>query len=335
MKLYVRRMFISDEVELLPGYLRFVCGVVDSADLPLNLSREMIQRSPVLAAIRKGITNRVLADLGKLAKNEPEEYRKVWDHFGAVLKEGLYEDGERRDELYGLARFATSTHPEGGRSLADYVAGLRPNQTAIWYLLGDDLARLKSSPHLEGFRARGIEVLLLPDPVDAFWVQAAIGFEGKPFRSVTQGAADIGAVPLAEGASAPDEAETSAAVATLIAFVKQSLGDAVSDVRASSRLAESPTCLVAGEFGPDRRLEQILALHGRAGELSKPVLELNPHHPLITALADRLTRGGERDLVEDAAHLLFDQARAAEGAGPSDPARFGERLTRVMSKALH
>jgi molecular chaperone HtpG len=334
MKLYVRRMFISDEVELVPGYLRFVSGVVDSADLPLNLSREMIQTSPILAAIRKGVTNRLLADLGKLAKSEPETYAKVWDHFGPVLKEGLYEDAERRDELYGLARFSTSTHPDGRRSLADYVADLRPNQTAIWYLVGDDIARLKASPHLEGFRARGIEVLLLPDPVDAFWVQTAIGYEGKPFKSVTQGAADIGAVPLAEGAEAPAEVDTPAAVATFIAFAKQTLEDKVSDVRASTRLAESPACLVAGELGPDRRLEQILALHGRAGDLSKPVLELNPRHPLVEALAARLTQGGDKALVEDAAWLLLDQARAAEGEGPADPAAFAGRLTRVMGKAL-
>ncbi|MCP8940144.1 molecular chaperone HtpG [Alsobacter sp. SYSU M60028] len=332
MKLYVRRIFIADDIDLLPGWMRFVSGVVDSADLPLNLSRETIQESPILGAIRKGVANRVMSELEKLADKEPERYAKVWEAFGAVIKEGLYEDYERRDGLFKLARFATSAHPEGGRSLAQYVTDLRPNQTAIWYLVGDDAARLKASPHLEGFRARGVEVLLLSDPVDAFWVQTAVGYEGKPFRSVTQGAADLDAVPLAEGAAAP-AAEPSAPVATVLAFMKEKLGDAVADVRPSTRLAESPACLVAAEAGPDRGLERILAAHGRLKEASKPVLEINPGHALVASLAEHFGRG-ERDAVEDAAFLLLDQARAADGLPPADPAGFAARLDRVLRKAL-
>ncbi|WP_245421944.1 molecular chaperone HtpG [Alsobacter soli] len=334
MKLYVRRMFISDELEILPGYLRFVSGVVDSADLPLNLSRETIQESPILAAIRKGVTNRILSELEKLADKDPEKFAAVWKAFGPVIKEGLYEDYERRDALFGIARFATSKHPEGGRSLKAYVAELRENQTDIWYLVGDDAKRLAASPHLEGFRARGIEVLLLSDPVDAFWVQNALGFDGKPFKSVTQGAADIEKVPLAEGETAPENKETGPEVATLLAFVKQTLGDAVSDVRPSSRLAESAACLVAGEHGPDRGLERLLAAHGKLAEATKPVLEVNPRHDLVAKLANRLKEGGDKALVEDAAHLLLDQARAAEGQPPADAAAFAQRLTRLMQSAL-
>jgi molecular chaperone HtpG len=334
MKLYVRRMFISDELEILPGYLRFVSGVVDSSDLPLNLSRETIQESPILTAIRKGVTNRILSELDKLSEKEPETFAAVWKAFGPVLKEGLYEDYERRDALFGIARFATSKHPEGGRSLKAYVADLRENQTDIWYLVGDDAKRLQASPHLEGFKARGIEVLLLSDPVDAFWVQNALGFDGKPFKSVTQGAADISAVPLAEGEKEADQKDVSAGVATLLAFVKQELAEDVSDVRASSRLAESAACLVAGEHGPDRGLERLLAAHGKLSEATKPVLELNPRHALVSRLAERLSEGGDKEVVQDAAHLLLDQARAAEGQPPADAAAFARRLTRLMQSAI-
>src|SRR5580704_11199543 len=187
-KLYVKRVFIADDVDILPRYLRFVRGLVDSADLPLNVSREKIQESPLLAAIRKGATSRVLTELERLADKEPETYTKIWETFGAVLKEGIYEDFERRDQMLALARFRTTASGASGggwRSLRDYVGALKTNQTAIYYLAGDDLARLEASPHLEGFRARGIEVLLLPDPVDSFWVMPGVGFDGKPFKSVT------------------------------------------------------------------------------------------------------------------------------------------------------
>jgi molecular chaperone HtpG len=329
-KLYVRRVLITHEADILPGWLRFIRLVVDSSDLPLNVSREIIQESPVFAAIRKGVTNRVVQELGKLAGNEPERFAKIWDNFGAVLKEGLYEDPERRDGLFKIARFVTTTQREGGRSLADYVGALRPNQTAIYYLVGEDAARLAASPQLEGFRARGIEVLLLSDPVDAFWVSTAAGFDGKPFRSVTQGGADIRSVPLAEGADDPP-AETGADVAALFARMKQVLESAVSEVRASDRLSESPACLVAADHALDRRLEKMLAEAGRADALSRPVLELNPRHPLVAALAARA--GGANDaLTDDLIWLLHDEALLVEGGKPADPAAFATRLTRVLTR---
>src|SRR5690606_24888832 len=209
MKLYVRRVFITDEADLLPRYLRFVRGLVDSADLPLNLSREMIQESPLLAAIRKGVTNRILGDLAKLAENDAEAYAKVWENFGVVLKEGLYEDWERREQLLKLARFRTTTSGESLRSLAEYVAAMKEGQGAIYYIAGDDRSRLEAWPQLEGFKTRGIEVLLLTDPVDSFWTTTAPEHDGKQFRSVTQGTADLAQVPLVEGAEAP-ATETSA-----------------------------------------------------------------------------------------------------------------------------
>ena len=324
-------MFITDEAELLPRYLRFVRGVVDSADLPLNVSREMIQESPILAAIKKGVTSRVLGDLEKLAEKEPDTYTKVWEHFGPVLKEGIYEDFERRDALLALARFKSTASGEGWRSLKDYVGALKENQTAIYYLAGDDIARLESSPHLEGFRARGVEVLYLPDPVDSFWVTSAPSFEGKPFKSVTQGAADLAAIPRLD---AKDEASpaTDAAITDFIAFTKAALGEAVADVRVSDRLTDSAVCLVAAEHGPDRQLERLLAGAGRIATAAKPILEVNPRHPLIVSLAGL----GEDDtsFKDDAAHLLLDEARVLDGERPADARGFSDRLARVLGRGL-
>jgi len=331
MKLYVKRVFITDEAELLPRYLRFVRGLVDSSDLPLNVSREMIQESPILSAIKKGVANRVLSELDKLSTNDAEAYAKTWDTFGAVLKEGLYEDFERREQLLGLARFKTTASAGNWRSLKDYVADLKPNQTAIYYIAGNDLERLESSPQLEGFRARGIEVLLLPDQVDSFWVTAGIDHQGKPFKSVTQGAADLKLIPLADGKN-DTPAEVDAKIAAFIAFTKNVLADAVSDVRASDRLTESAVCIVAPESGMDRQLEKLLASAGRGISASKPVLELNPAHELIRKLADL----GETEIAfrEDAAHLLLDEALVADGERPRDARAFSARLGRVIGRGL-
>ena len=228
----------------------------------MNVSREKIQESPILAAIKKGVTSRVLGDLEKLAEKEPDAYIKIWDTFGTVLKEGLYEDFERRDALLGLARFKTTAGNDTWRSLKDYVAALKENQTAIYYIAGDDIARLEASPHLEGFRARGVEVLLLADPIDSFWVTSGVSFEGKPFKSVTQGAADLALIPRVDAKPEP-AAETEDAVKNFLAFIKDTLGEEVSEVRASDRLTDSAVCLVAPEFGPDRQLEKLLAGAGR------------------------------------------------------------------------
>jgi molecular chaperone HtpG len=331
-KLYVRHILISQDVEILPRWLRFVRVLVDSADLPLNVSREMIQESAVLTAIKRAVTNRLVQDLTKLADDNPEAFSKVWEHFGAVIKEGLYEDPERRDAIFKLARFATSSHPDGKRSLADYVAALRPNQTAIYYLVGEDLKRLAASPQLEGFRARNIEVLLLPDPIDAFWVSSAVGFEGKPFKSVTQGDADIKSIAREDGVETSNEPPP-AALATLFALMKQELEEAVSEVRASDRLSESVACLVAADTGLDRRLERMLAEHGQLTTASKPILEINPKHPLVNLLAPAVGHA-DKEALGDIIWLIFDEARLMDGEKPTDAASFAARLTRVLIKAV-
>ncbi len=330
-KLYVKRVFISDEVEILPRYLRFVRGLVDSADLPLNVSREKIQESPLLAAIRKGVTGRVLTELERLADKEPENFAKIWDTFGVVLKEGIYEDFERRDALLALARFKTTASAGSWRTLKDYTGAMKTNQTAIYYLAGDDMTRLENSPQLEGFRARGVEVLLLPDPVDSFWVMSGIGFDGKPFKSVTQGAADLALIPRtdAKGEAAPEVAES---VKGFLAFIKVTLGDAVADVRASDRLTDSAVCLVAPDSGPDRALERILAGAGRLGSASKPVLEINPRHETVAALA--ALGDSEQEFKQDAVHLLFDEARVLDGERPADAKLFAGRLGRILERGL-
>jgi molecular chaperone HtpG len=273
----------------------------------------------------------VLTELERLADKEPDTFTKIWDTFGAVLKEGIYEDFERRDALLALSRFKTTASGGKWRTLKDYAADMKTNQTAIYYLAGDDIARLESSPHLEGFRARGIEVLLLPDPVDNFWVTSGLDFGGKPFKSVTQGAADLALIPLTDTKTqaTPEVAE---AVKNFLVFVKTTLGDAVADVRASDRLTDSAVCLVAPEFGPDRALERILAGAGRLGSASKPIFEVNPQHGTIAALA--ALGDNDQAFKEDAVHLLFDEARGLDGERPSDARLFSGRLGRILERGL-
>ena len=265
----------------------------------------MIQQSAFFVAIRKGVTNRMVQELTKLAEGEPERYAKIWEYFGAVPKEGLYEDPERRDALFSLARFATTTHPAGDRTLADYSPASREPDGD---LLSDRRGRkrLAASPQLEGFRARDVEVLLLADPVDAFWVSSAVGFDGKPFKSVSQGAPTS---RRSRSRTALGGRRGLAEVATLIAFFKQTLEGEIAEARASDRLTDSLACLVAPEFAPDRQLEKILAAHGRLGERAKAVLEVNASHPLVQALAKTFAAGPDKALVVDAAWLIYEEAR--------------------------
>ena len=333
-KLYVRRVFITDDCkELLPPYLRFLRGVVDSADLALNISREMLQNNPLLAAIRAGVTKKVLAELDKKARKAPEDYAAFWNNFGAVLKEGLYEDFERRKELLALARFQSTT-ADGLTSLEDYAGRMPKGQKEIYYITGDNLDALKRSPHLEGFRARGVEVLLLTDPVDDFWLPAVNDYDGKPFRSVTRGAPDFSGIETKDKADDKAEPPSDAALATLIAAFKQTLGDAVQDVRTSDRLTESPVCLVADEGDLDVHLQRLLKSHDRLDSLKPKILEINPRHALIRALAERVQRKGGVDKVADHLHLLFDQARIVEGEPLTDPAGFAKRLASLLSQGL-
>jgi molecular chaperone HtpG len=326
-KLYVRRVFITDDADLLPAYLRFIRGVIDSEDLPLNISREMLQNNPQLAQIRKAVTSRVVTELEQLGDKEPDSFDKIWEAFGSVIKEGIYEDFERRDKLVALSRFSSTTGEK--RSLKQYVADLKPNQTEIYFLVGDSAERLKSNPRLEAARARGIEVLLLTDAVDAFWTSARLEFEGKPLKSLSQGDINFDLVPLLDE-HAKDNSEPAADEAATIAIIKASLGDRVTDVKASTRLTASASCLVASGAGPDRELERLLSQQNR-GVRTKPILEINMRHPLVTAIAKA---GSEAKTADDLSLLLLEQAQILDGELPEDPAAFTARLNRLVLQGV-
>jgi len=324
-KLYVRRVFIADDADLLPAYLRFIRGVIDSEDLPLNISREMLQNNPQLAQIRKAVTGRVISEFENLGEKEPETFAKIWDAFGPVIKEGLWEDYERREKLLALSRFTTTAGDK--RSLKQYVEDIKPNQTEIYYLTGESVERLKSNPKLESARARGIEVLLLTDPVDAFWTSAPLDFGGKPLKSLSQGDIDFSLIPLLEEKSPEEKDKPVTDEAAIIAVIKDTLGDRVSDVRASQRLTSSASCLVAGGDGRDRALERLLAQQNR-GPVTKPILEVNMRHPLVAAVATA------KDTQKDLSLLLLEQAQILDGELPEDPAGFASRLNQLVLRGI-
>ena len=346
-KLYVKRVFITDDCEgLVPPYLRFLRGIVDSEDLSLNISRELLQHDPKLAKIRKGLVKRLLGELKKKATKKADDYTAFWDNFGAVLKEGIYEDTENRDALLALSRFH-STAADGLISLDTYVERMKEGQEAIYYMAGEDLGTLRRSPQIEGFKARHLEVLLLADPVDEFWVPAVGAFREKKFSSVTRAAADLDGFD-ADGGDAAKDAKADGAgkakkgmpgIEQLIAAFKQSLGDAVKDVRRSDRLTDSPVCLVADEGDMDMNLERLLKRHQHLGAAAPTprVLEVNPEHPLIARLAGLSTDdkdGKDVEALADAAWLLLDQARIVEGEQPPDPVAFSRRLSAMIEKGL-
>jgi molecular chaperone HtpG len=338
-KLYVRRVFITGDLEgLMPRYLRFVKGVVDSEDLQLNVSRETLQHSPVLAKIKRDLVKRVLDELDRRAKADAGDYEKFWQSFGAVLKEGMYEDHEQRERLLDLARFH-STAGDGWVSLADYVARMKPGQDAIFTISGENLDALRASPQLEACRAKGVEVLLLSDAIDEFWMPSAHDYKGKPFRSLTRGDVDLSKIASPEGADKSEAGEGEAsgvaddAMDRLIALIKVRLGDKVQDVRRSARLTESAVCLVAEEHGMDLRLERFLKQHQQLDQLSKRVLEINPRHALIREMA-RAADDGQQEALGDLAELLLDQARIVEGEPVPDPGAFSRRMSAFLTKGL-
>ena len=316
-RLHVRRMFITDKAEMLPHWLRFVQGVVDTEDLPLNVSREILQSTPVIGRIRKAMISRVLGELKNRAK-EAEEYMKFWENFGPILKEGVWEDSEHRAELAPLLRFHSSAQ-DGWTSLPDYVERMKEGQDTIYYLSGDNAEALKTSPQLEGFKAKGYEVLLMADPIDAFWPERLDTFMDKPIRSVTQAAQDI----AMEG-DHPD-------ISPLLAALKEALSDAVSDVRATGRLTDSAVILAADDKGPDLQMQKLLRRAGRAMMPAKPILELNPHHKLIAALSAKMD---DKALIAEAAATLLDLARVQEGELPSDSTAFARRVTSLLAGSL-
>jgi molecular chaperone HtpG len=332
-KLYVKRVFITDEAEgLVPPWLRFLRGVIDSEDLPLNVSREMLQNNPMIAKMRQGITRRVLSDLSKFAKDNAEGYAKFWDMFGAVLKEGVYEDMESRGDLAKLMRIR-STHSEKLTSLDDYLSRMKDGQEDIFYICGESVEKLQRNPHLEGFKAKGVEVLLMTDTVDDFWPASMGDYQGKEFKSVTRAGEELGNIAKY---AAKQEADKPVAegMGDLVALMKLTLGDAVKDVRTTDRLTSSPVCLTADEGDIDINMERFLKTHNQVRTPSKRILELNPQHALITQMAARAKQSGAADSLQNIAWLLFDQARLLDGDTLADPVAFGERLGAVLAKAV-
>ncbi|MDD4615509.1 MAG: molecular chaperone HtpG [Alphaproteobacteria bacterium] len=333
-KLYVKRVFVTDQAEgLIPPWLRFLRGVVDSEDLPLNVSREMLQNNPVVAKIRHGVTKKVLSDLKKFAADKPEDYAKVWENFGAVLKEGIYEDIEHRAEIAELVR-CRSTASDGWVSLSDYIKRMKEGQTSIFYICGESVEKLQRNPHLEGFKSKGVEVLLLTETVDDFWPGAMGEYQGKAFKSVTRSGEDLGKVSEEKSQQDKKEKSPPEASSELIALLKLALGDAVKDVRTSERLTSSPVCLTADEGDIDINLERFLKQHNQIRTPSKRILEINPAHPLIEQMARRAKEPGAAESLKDIAWILFDQARLLDGDTLSDPVAFSERLGAVLKKAV-
>lgn len=319
--LHVRRMFITDEAELVPNWMRFVQGVVDTEDLPLNVSREMLQSTPVLARIRKAVTKRVLTEISKRAKEADSGFNTFWENFGAVIKEGLWEDAEHRTEIAGFARFH-STYGDDLITLDDYVSRMKDGQDAIYYLTGDTLDALKSSAQLEGFRARGLEVLLLSDPVDGFWPERLSSYQDKPLRSVTHSHGDLEKFESVEA----DTIEA-ADVEKLVPALKDALGEQVKDVRSTVRLTGSAV-VITSDGGPDLTMQRLMRRSGQSMPAMPPILEINPKHPLIKALAERVAKG---ESVQDYASVLLDLARVQEGEPLPDPTGFGRSLATLLA----
>ncbi|MBX2834005.1 MAG: molecular chaperone HtpG [Micavibrio sp.] len=324
-KLYVRRVFISDKLDgLMYPWLRFVRGVIDSQDLPLNISRETLQYNPIIAKIRTAVTKRVLSDLDKLSRDDYPGFITFWGQFGAAIKEGLYDADAHREDIFKICRFY-STHEDGEKftSLDQYIERMQDDQNEIYYISGENVASLKNSPQLEGFRSRGLEVLFFTDTIDDFWLQNAQQYKGKTFKSVTHGNVKI------DHSEETDEKPTSDQT-SLIEKLRSVLEDDVSDIRISKRLTDSPVCLVAPEDGVDMNMERVLKIHQKYAGGSKPVLEINATHPLIIKVGD-IDAGADFD---DAALMLLDQARVIQGLPVKDPGSFTKRLTKFMEKGL-
>ena len=333
-KLFVKRVFVTDDcAELVPQWLRFLRGLVDSEDLPLNISREMLQNNPLLARMRMAIVRRVLGELSKKAEAEPAGYAEFWENFGPVLKEGLYEDEANRDEILKLARFH-STAGDGPVGLDAYVERMKEGQEAIYYIAGEELDSVRRSPQLEGFRARGIEVLLMTDPVDEFWIPAVGTYAGTAFKSATRAGADLADIAVEDGADGDEEAVDQGRIDSVIAMFKLALKDEIKDVRVSDRLTDSAACLVAEEGDLDINLERLLKQHGQLDTGFKRILEINPRHALVRSLADAVGKGATSGRLSDTAWLVLDQARIMEGEKLSDPAAFSRRMCEALARGL-
>lgn len=327
LKLYVQRVFVMDQAEsFLPLYLRFIKGVVDSNDLSLNVSREILQKDPIIDSMKSALTKRVLDMLEKLAKNEPEQYKGFWKNFGQVLKEGPAEDFANKEKIAGLLRFASTSDDSGEQSvgLADYLSRVKEGQDKIYFLSGESYAQVKNSPHLEVFRKKGIEVLLLTDRIDEWLMSYLTDFDGKSFVDVARGDLDLGNLDSEEDKKAQEEVAKDKE--GLVERLKAALGDAVSEVRVSHRLTDSPAILAIGEQDLGLQMRQILEASGQKVPDSKPIFEFNPGHPLI----EKLDVEQSEDRFADLSHILFDQAALAAGDSLKDPAAYVRRLNKLL-----
>ena len=335
LKLYVRRVFITDDCEgLIPPYLRFVKGIIDTDDIDLNVSREMLQNNPVVAKIKSAIIKRIISELKKKANKDPEDYAKFWEAFGAVLKEGIHEDFTNRDKILEVSRFKSS-EVDKYTSLEEYITRMKKGQDKIYYISGEDVEKLSQSPHLEGFKAKGIEVLFMTDPVDEFWLPSVGKYSEKDFQSITKGGADLDKIKTGKKDTKEKDKKNNKSIDKLVASIKVALGDEVKEVKASERLTDSAVCLVAGEGDMDMHLEKLLKQHQQIDKTSQKVLEINPSHPLINDLLKILDNEKEKNLFfDDASWLLLDQAKIMEGQPVSDPNKFARRMNALMQRGI-
>ncbi len=339
LRLYVKRVFITDSLEtIIYPWLRFVRGIVDSQDLPLNISREMLQTNPVVQKIRSGVTKKILSEIDKLSRDDEAAFASLWLQFGGVIKEGLYDAIEHRADIFKVCRFFTTHDPEKPTDLKSYIERMDENQEVIYYISGENAQSLRSSPQLEGFTARGIEVLLMTDTVDEFWLQQVKDFDGKKFQSVTKGSIDLSNFDEKEKTEDKEGAteEKNVSLDNLISFLTTELADHISFARTSKRLTESPVCLVADEGGVDMHMEKVLKIQQKYQPNSKPVLEINAKHVLIQKLSEMANgdKDQDKELLKDSAQMLMDQALIIQGESLRDPAGFAKRMAKFMEKGL-
>jgi len=324
-KLYVKRVFISDDAKnLMPNYLRFIRGLVDANDLPLNISREFLQDNPLLTKIRNASVKKVLTELKKLAAKDAEKYQTIWNEFGKVIKEGIAEDHANHERITPLLRFASTHNDDDTQSVsfADYIARMKDEQKEIFFITAETYAGAKASPHMEIFKKRGIEVLLLSDPIDEWVVNQLNEVEGKTLKSIAKGDVDLGE----DKDKKESEEKKEEAIKPLLEKIKEALGDDVKEVKMSTRLVDSPSCLVADQFGMGGNMERIMKAMGQDMPEEKPILEINPDHKLVIQLEN------DDSNIEDWAHILFDQAALAEGAALKDPGAYVMRVNKLLAK---
>ncbi len=334
-KLYTNRVFITDECEdLLPSYLRFIKGVVDSEDIDLNVSREMMQSNAALNKISKALVNKIISELKKDFEKNRVNYEKFFNEFGAAFKEGIYEDFERKKSLIDISLFKSS-NDEKLTSLNEYISRMKKDQNDIYYISGESIEQILTSPQIEGFKSRGLEVIYMTDPIDEFWLPSMNEYEGKSFKSITKGAIDLSKFDIQKDKNNKSKKPaTKKDIDNLISEMKNHLGDKVKDIKSSQMLTDSPVCLTADEADMDIHLEKLMRQHKRLDKESKKILEINPSHDLIKSLGKIVQNSKDKSIVSDVSHLLLDQARIVEGEMPLDTKGFTEKLSYIITRSL-